>query len=334
MTEYLRIVVCSTLEEEVRAVLRDFEQLKVEITAVRCLCHVPPAASRKLFAEALDHASDRGRHRVLVLGRLGNAVSDLAGDLGQGVRSLADHQCFELIAPPKLIGHLQGGGAFTTSPGWIRNWRQVMREWRADRDTARLMFQETAKRIVLLDTFCRDEYLGQLHEFADFAGLPVEIMPIGLEYLRLKLGVEISQWQESWRARELERANRVASDNLMVMDLLKDAIRTLDEEGILEKIRTLLEMLLAPKSVRFCPPDDCGATEPSTSRDSSMGPPFWDEALSGFRFPLVRDGNLLCSIECEGVMFPEYRDHYSQLISMLSEVFALSINNARIHDAL
>ena len=335
MTEYLRLVVCSNLEEEVQAVLGALESPKVVVTTVRCLCHLPLAASQKIFTDAVSCASDQGRHQVLVLGRLGGMVADLPDNLAQEVHSLAERQCFELIAPPKLIEHLQGSGAFTTSPGWIRNWKHVMREWGADRDTARLMFQEMSKKIVMLDTFCRDEYFEQLYEFADYVGLPFEIMPIGLEYLQSRLEVKISHWFESQRARELDRATRVASDNLMVMDLLKDTIHTLDEEGILEKIRTLLEMLLAPKCVRFCPPDDSTTQgESLTSIDASTGPAFWDEALSGFRIPLVRDGLLLCSIECECVMFPEHRDHYSQLISMLSDVFALSINNAKIHDEL
>jgi signal transduction histidine kinase/CheY-like chemotaxis protein len=264
-------------------------------------------------------------------------VAELPGNLAQNVRSLADSQCFELIAPPKLIEHLQGSGAFLTSPGWIRNWKHVMQEWGADRDTARIMFQEMAEKIVLLDTFCSEEYLEQLYDFADYVGLPVEIMPIGLEYLQSRLGIEIFHWRESQRVRELDRANRNASDNLMVMDLLKDVIHTLDEEGILEKIRTLLEMLLAPKSVLIYPPDDSSAKmrgESLTLQEKSTGSGLWDETISGFRIPLVRDGLILCWIECEEVMFPEYRDHYSQLVSMLSEVFALSINNARIHDTL
>ena len=337
MPEQLRMLVCSNFEEEVRAVLDTLASPMVEITTVRCLCHIPLAASRKVFADAVASASDYGRYQVLVLGRLGSMVADLPGNLAQGVRSLADRQCFELIVPPKLLAHLQNGGAFTTSPGWVRNWKHVMREWGAKKDTARLMFQETAKKIVLLDTFCREEYLEQFHDFADYVGLPAEVMPIGLAYAQSRLEVEISRWKEERRACELDRANRVASDNLMVMDLLKDVIHTLDEEGILEKIRVLLEMLLAPKSVRFLPADDTGVAmrgESLTLQETSRGPAFWDEAMSGFRVPLVRDGLVLCWMECEGIMFPEYRDHYSQLISMLSDVFALSINNARTHDDL
>lgn len=337
MTEHLRLVVCSTLEEEVRTVLSTLESPKFLVSPVQCLCHIPLAASRKLFADAVAGASDQGRHQILVLGRLGCMVAELPGNLAQDVRSFADRQCFELIAPPKLIEHLQGSGAFLTSPGWIRKWKHVMREWGADRDAARLMFQEMARKIVLLDTFCSEEYLEQLYDFADYVGLPVEIMPIGLEYLQSRLGNEISHWRASQSARELDHANRNASDNMMVMDLLKDVVHTLDEEGILEKIRTLLEMLLAPKSVRFCPPDNCSATtrgESLTLQEKSKVPALWDVTISGFRIPLVRDRLILCWIECEGIMFPEYRDHYSQLISMLSDVFALSINNARIHDTL
>lgn len=155
---------------------------------------------------------------------------------------------------------------------------------------------------MLLDTFCSEEYLDQLYDFADYVDLPVEIMPIGLEYLQSRLGNEISHWRASQRDRELDRVNRNASDNLMVMDLLKDVIHTLDEEGILVKIQTLLEMLLAPKSVRFCPPDNSNATmrgESLTVQDKSTGLSLWDETISGFRIPLVRDGLILCWIECE-----------------------------------
>lgn len=145
MTEHLRLVVCSTLEEEVRTVLSTLESPKFLVSPVQCLCHIPLAASRKLFADAVASASDQGRHQILVLGRLGCMVAELPGNLAQDVCSFADCQCFELIAPPKLIEYLQGSGAFLTSPGWIRKWKHVMQEWRAERTLPGSCFKKWLK---------------------------------------------------------------------------------------------------------------------------------------------------------------------------------------------
>lgn len=338
MIEHLRLVVCDSFVQEVRAVLDVLNTSDVDIVPVRCLCHFPLAVSVSLFAVAVGQtgAQDEGV-QVLILGRPGAMVTSLPANMAQGVRVLGDQQCFELVTPPKFVEHLQSGGAFTVSPGWLRKWERVLCEWKADGRTAKQMFQEIAQKVVLLDTFGNASDAARLREFAEHVGLPAEVIPIGLEYLQARLGKEVFAWREGAYSRELAHANRVASDNLMVMEMLKEIAQTLDEGCIQEKIGALLEMLMATKSVCFrsSEKDDGATNKPEVyEQEASTSLNFWVEALSGFRIPIMHQGVMLCWLECEGIMFPEHKRHYAQVLGTIVDVFALAINNARTHKEL
>lgn len=337
MTERLRLVVCDTFAEEVRAVVETLGFPDVDVLPVSCCCHLPLATAQKRFGDALDAAANEpGRNRMLVLGRLETMQADLARSSDPAEQQRVPRQCFELVAPAVFVEHLQSGGAFTVSPGWLRKWRTVLRDWEADQKTARKMFQDTARRIILLDTFSRTEDIAQLHAFGDHVGLPAEVVPVGLDYMQAQLERAILHWHNGVLQADLSHAYKGASDNQIVIKMVKDIAKTLDEEGIQEKIRMLLEMLMAPKSVRFkefAKMDDAqgGGLLPQKLPANIA---FWDEALTGFRIPFLHQGLAFGVVECEGIMFPEHKRHYSQILENISDVFGLALNNSKVHKEL
>lgn len=196
MTDRLSLVVCDNFTEEVRAVVETLGFLDVDVLSVPCSCHLALTTARKRFGDALGSAINAPRRdRMQVLGRLQTMQADLVGSPDPAKERSATLQCFELVAPAIFVEHLQCGGAFTVSPGWLRKWRSVLRDWEADQKTAREMFQETARKIILLDTFGRAEDVAHLHAFAGHVGLPAEVVPVGLNYLESKLESTLLRWR-------------------------------------------------------------------------------------------------------------------------------------------
>jgi signal transduction histidine kinase/ActR/RegA family two-component response regulator len=334
MTDRLSLVVCDTFAEEVRAVVETLGFLDVDVLTVPCSCHLPLTTARKRFGDALGSAINAPRRdRMQALGRLQTIQADLVGSPESTERSAA-MQCFELVAPAIFVEHLQCGGGFTVSPGWLRKWRSVLRDWEADQKTAREMFQETAGKIILLDTFGRAEDVVHLHAFADHVGLPVDVVPVGLNYLQSKLESIVLRWRNDILEDNLSQAYKSMSDNQMVMEMTKEIAQTLEEENIKEKIRRLLEMLVAPKSVRFkefAQSVNMRKEVGFLSQNPSADIAYWDESIAGFRIPILHQGLALGLVECEGVMFPEHKLHYSQILDTISEVFGLALNNSKAY---
>jgi len=330
MTDILHLICCGNFSEEVAAVLRVLDApASFQTHVVPCFCHKPitPTLPELLAACGLDSEAAR-RADVLFLGRLGALPAGLVEPYPH-LRSFARGQCLELITPPKLLAHLQAHGAFTVSPGWLANWEQVMRDWKADAPTARMMIQETAREVVLLDTFGRPKDKARLQAFAEFIDLPTVVLPVGLDYLQSCLGQELGRWKLETAAREHARSKRSASEYLMAMDMIRELAQSLNEEDTREKITAILEMLFAPRRVRLLAPEQM-----SLELQPSPHQRYWNESLKGFSIPILHQGRMLCGVLCEGLQFPEHKDRYEQLLTLLVDIFGLALNNARIHEEL
>lgn len=342
MTRRLRLVVCDTFAEEVQTVLAGKRWPGVDLRIVKCLCHAPCRSERAGRGETVA-SRDSGAvgDRLLLLGKAGLMGSDPAFEAFPEVRSLGERQCFELIVPARLLEHLQTGGAFTVSPGWLVKWERILEKWGGDREISRRMLRESVRKIIFLDTLDRQEDLARLRDFAAYVDLPAEVLPVGLEHLCAKLEREVFRWREELQACDLTRASRDLSENLMVMEMVKEIAQTLDEQGVRQKVGTLMEMLLAPRIVRFQAMEPVRGTGGEARAFPALKPPrdqpapdYWDEGLSGFRIPIACQGEVSCWIECEGIAFSEYRRHYAQLLTRLVDVFNLAFTNARTLEVL
>jgi len=331
MTERLHILACSIHAPEIKAVLAENSWDDVIFSPLRCVCHLPPARAQQVFDRAVEGLGLDGSDHVLTLGWPASLATTDSGPLAGRMHCIEAGQCFELVAPSRLVAHLQAEGAFTVSPGWLRHWRQVLQEWQADQATARTMFQESSREVVLLDTLEDPDDVSRLDEFAQYLGLASRILPVGLDLLRALLGRAVFAWREQARVRQLDAAYKDVSTSRMIMEMIKEVAQTLDVQSIHEKISLLLEMLLAPASVSFLQPGPSDANAPATDEDA---PRYWVESLSGFRIPIFHNERTLCVIECRGVSLPAYRKQYAEFLDDLVDIFGLALNNAHAHAEL
>ncbi|SMP52892.1 Protein of unknown function [Desulfonatronum zhilinae] len=330
MIDTLHLICCANLSEEVAAVLNALDAPPLFQThVVPCFCHKPVTPTLpELLAECGLDFEAAGRDGIILLGRPGALTAGLTEPYPH-LRTRAHGQCLELIIPPKLLAHLQAHGAFTVSAGWLANWEQVMRDWKADAPTARMMFQETAREVLLLETFGRPEDKARLHAFAGYVGLPAVVLPVGLDYLQSCIGQELDRWKLEKAAKEHARSKRSTSEYLMVMDMIRELTQSLNEEDTRKKIVAILEMLFAPRRVRLLAPDQMTVEMQPTPHQR-----YWNDSLRGFSIPIIHQGRILCGVQCECLQFPEHKDRYEQLLILLVDIFGLALNNARIHEEL
>jgi hypothetical protein len=113
-------------------------------------------------------------------------------------------QCFETVADSELINRCLAESAYLVTPGWLADWHAAMERLGFDQSTARALLGETARRVVLLDTeIDAPAGLRQLKSFAEFVGLPFQVIPVGLSRLRLLVTRTILQWRHEREAAAL-----------------------------------------------------------------------------------------------------------------------------------
>lgn len=185
MPAELLVLTCPLLQEEVEAVGRALG-LTVRLGGLTCACLAPgprttPPATPAPEAAAL--AAAEAPRRPLV------ALASLCAGLARG----GPPTCFHLLAGAPLVDDLLSGGAHLVTPGWLRHWRGHLSAMGLDQETARALYQEASREVVLLDTGVAADGAAELGAFAAHLGLPHRTLPVGLDHLRLRLEAQMGE---------------------------------------------------------------------------------------------------------------------------------------------
>jgi signal transduction histidine kinase/CheY-like chemotaxis protein len=336
----LAVAVCGNFEPEARQVLADPELRGADAITLRELpahCGRPPLA-----AQALDEVHTGLAGRVEVIG--GACCARLPGACGPcQVHRLA--QCFELVAPPPLVAHHLARGAYLVTPGWLAHWRARVAHLGIDAATAPAIFGESMQRVVLLDTGAVPGCAELLQEFAAFVGLPAEIVPVGLDYVRLQLaGLVTRRRLEAERLESLAAlgmAHRRSTEYAAAFDLLGTLTEIAEEQQAIRRALDVFGMLFAPRQATFV-----SVVDGAPTAVVSLPPSAVDAAAlvararrcgghcvegDGLLLP-IKHQELLGVVALEGIAAPEHvrRDHALPLT--IAGVCGLAISNAREYE--
>jgi hypothetical protein len=169
---------CSILKREVEH-LRQTGTLALSCWYVDSMLHMVP--------EKLGQVLDRqlaGRHgeTVLLFGDCCAHMVDL--EAGAGVARTQGINCCEILLGTTGYHRLRREGAFFLLPEWALEWRRVFQHQLGLRgDCAREFMREMHTRLIYLDTGLVPVPHAALAEVAEYSGLPLEIMAIGLDTL-------------------------------------------------------------------------------------------------------------------------------------------------------
>jgi len=259
--------------------------------------------------------------------------------------------CFSLLAPQSLIQAHIAQGAYVMTPGWVGSWPDQIRAWGFDRSAAQAFFGETASRLVLLDTGIDGQSASHAAELAEFLSLPLDTVPVGLDFLRLFLERIVLEWRVETERRgcreSLARTERQAADLGMALHLVGRLSGNRSEHEVIEGILRLFEAVFAPGDLLYLPFKSglpgpvqwIGAApgDPAARRNRMMrleGDHAWTESGQGFLVRISHGGETLGVVMADRIAFPGYLEHYLNLALGLSGICGLAVTNARSYREL
>ena len=342
MSHRLCILVCEHLAPEAAAVAAGEGFGDVLVCAFPARCGRPALAWDELVAAAGGHGADVDR--VVVLG--GECCRDLAGTPGPDrppFRVDVAVGCPQLLVNQATAASLQQSGAYLISPGWLTCWRRHMERWGFDQATAREFFGECTDRLLLLDSGVREDTTDLLGELAEFVDLPAEVLPVGLEVMRLHLSNLVLGWRLE-RASPAPEAEQQTAELAMGMDQIVDLAAAKTEAEAMERICTLFSMLFSPRRVaclaiidgepRLDPAAPPLEAEAQGQLASLTGDYQWTPSGDGFLLRIEHRGIAVGAVMLDGLACPRHKERYLNLALGLASVCGLAVANARSSDAL
>ncbi len=102
-----------------------------------------------------------------------------------GVVRTKRKNCCELLLGPREYRRLSHEGVFFLIPEWARRWKEIFtEELGLNRDNATSLMREMHRKLMYLDTGLTPVPDKELHECAEYCGLPCEVLEVSLGYLQ------------------------------------------------------------------------------------------------------------------------------------------------------
>ena len=336
------VMVCGTLIQEVTRIAgeRGFESL--EVIPLPCDFYCRPGPGRRNDAEIPSWIHGFGP--ILLLGA--SCLPDIP-DVSGGIRITRIDNCSEILLPGELASWYVNNGAYFITPGWLQHWEEHIARWGFDTATAGPFFSEWCSRIVLLDTGTDPESPGKLSAFAAFADRPFEVLPAGLDMLRLRMSNFLMQAGKAPEGDPGGTSGDRSADYAMAFDMLSRLSGFNTEEQVIRAIFELFDMLAAPGIQGYLPlhkgtgtavrtyPAMENIPEANRKEMNELREPFGlTGSKTGFLLRLDRDGETFGVLLIDNLAFPEKRDHYLNLALSIVPVLSLAIFNARMFERL
>lgn len=343
----IALLVCENFVEEARAALADDPEGDVTLVPFAARCGRPPLDREELVRLTRARAVEALRLEVLGARPCTYRLAD------EGVAVHCSDQCFHSVADAAKVDALVSEGAHLVTPGWLRRWRLELRRLGLDQATARELFGESVRRVVLLDTGVDPAAAAALSEFAEFVGLPAETLPVGVDFHRSYLARIVSDARlAAARAEMTERlahANRQSAEYAMAFELIGGLAAVRSEREVIARTIAVVEQLFAPSAVvyhrldaeRYAPRaeldgrddgrESVAAAEELLDR-VGVEEAVWSEPDSGFVLRVAHEGRTLGVLGAARIAFPEHRERYVGLARVVARVCGLAVSNARAYE--
>lgn len=124
------------------------------------------------------------------------SVDELIQEQGGEISRVKAANCIDMLADAKERERIsEGGKIYWLSPGWLRYWKQIFKEW--DIGLANETFPKNDKAIVLdaLGVFdeCSQTSPEKVLEFSDWMKIPIESRRISLDRLKGLLSEQVQK---------------------------------------------------------------------------------------------------------------------------------------------
>ncbi|MDP2662822.1 MAG: PAS domain S-box protein, partial [Dehalococcoidia bacterium] len=349
MRAKLGIMVCENLRREAGMALRSGGFDDVRLLSFPSDCIRPQTGWGKITSSVAGAEGDFSRLEIIA--SLGCLPHGSPPDSVGPCRVHRVEQCAHLLVDKGITDTFLAEGAYLLTPGWLAHWRQYFSDWGFDQNTASQFFGEFTSRLVLLDTGVDESSADRLKEMASFLGLPFEIVPVGLDFFRLRLENIALRWRlaepETERSKAKGEANPQSSDYAAAFDLMDSIAGIGTEPEVIDRVLDVFTMLFAAGSLAYIPfgggnpggiksrPEIIAEAEISVKNlDAFTDEYAWTESDNGFRLLMAHHGERLGVLEVDGIAFPEHKERYLNLALTVGRLCSLVIFNARTYEKM
>ncbi len=180
MSKKSAIVICDKFVNEVKEVIKGKEE-EYDLIVYEAKCHLP----RKMNCTVFCHDIHRKKYKSVHVFSSG-CIKDKE-EHSELCKTCSFHprdMCLNMIARMDRVNEHLRQGAFLVSPGWLAKWRTHLEDWGLADELAEEFFNESANKILLLDTQVDPESLQNLKDISEAVKLPYEVDSVGLAHFR------------------------------------------------------------------------------------------------------------------------------------------------------
>jgi len=280
----------------------------------------------------------------------GNEFAD-ESDIFKNCHFSSVSNLFYLLLNKKIVDSYISQNAYIITPGWLSNWRAHLSSWGFNKDTSRIFFKESVKKIMFLNTGVLISFKEELDSFTDYINLPYEIIEVGTDYLKLYIDSIIYKKRSEIEKNEIgikfAKASKISADYAMTMDMINQLTNIrVEKEAVKSIIETYFTVFGAEKIIYF--PFDEGKSAKiikkpakiklSESEKASImkfeGSYALNDKKDGF---FVRIGYLKEKygvMEISKIPYVQNMNQYLNLALEIANVCGLTISNARKYHIL
>jgi len=339
---------CSNFIDEVKKVVSLEEWSNVEIYAFGAKCGCPPLDESQLLSFAKKNVECS---KSIVIGS--SCLMKLKSNIEapENFSFLHIQQCFSMFCDQVIINNLLNEGAYLITSGWLKTWRNQIEIWGFDQKTAQRFFNESIKKIVLLDTGVNPDAKKQLEEFSSFIHISCEIQWVGIDFFRNYLSriveklfqeLEIESLYE-----KLNQSQKQSSELAMALDLLGKITQSERELDVIKNILNFCELLFAPEELIYLPiyPDKYAEIytkgiilsdiETIKLNFKEMVEDYCrSEEKNGFYLKMKHLNETVGFLQVDRIKFPEYLENYLNIALSIVDICGLAITNARKYEEI
>lgn len=333
MDNRLAIFVCDLFLPEAREVLQSEHYHSVEIYAVPRICDGAQLPTGGVFDNILAQSANFSKAVLIGCPCLDRAHAALVGKL-RNLEFIRQENCFEILLGKTTLQHFLHQGAYLMTPGRARNFAGHMQAAGFSHEAARSFFGETTMKILILDTGIETDVADSAAAVSDFLGLPCEVLPVGLDHIRLFLSKCVQQFrlesERDFTNQRLAQITKQANDYSMVFDRIESLVRLRRESEIVSQVFELMYLLFAPANIAFIsePAGKPAAVVYFNADDAFDVAKTDDESFSvEISNQDIRYGRFVI----RKVAFPQYLNHYKNLSFCFANVIGLAFANSSLY---
>lgn len=327
MDRKLTLLVCNFIAPEIAEVLKNGNYPDVELVRYPASCNAPvnTQQSIKRIVSGIDEKSND----IVILSS--NCLPDSFPELkASHIKLIALKQCFEPFLNSELVFHFIRKGYYLATNGWLKSYKQHIKNWGFCKNTAPGFFKESMEKLVLLDTQIPGDYSTELDAILEYMQLPNEIIPIGLDHCKNYIDSIVSNWrydiEQAYLKRRLAAASKQSADYLVVLSQLSKLVNLRDENEVVGVGFDIIKILFAPQACKFFMYKNGNKV---TFYDTTLKDDLIFENVNSFKIDLFEIEEHIGTFEVIEVGFPHYIKQYEVMGKTIGQLFSIALANAQ-----